>query len=48
VRVFENGVLRNIFEIKRGEVRGDWRKYILRSFVIFAAHQTYRGLSERG
>jgi len=41
-------VLRNIFEIKREEVRGDWIKYILRSFMIFAPHQTFRGLSERG
>jgi hypothetical protein len=35
-------VLRNRVEIKRGEVRRDWRKYILRSFMIFAPHQTFR------
>jgi len=37
-------VLRDIFEIKREEVTGDWRKYILRSFMIFAVHHTFRGL----
>jgi hypothetical protein len=26
VRVFENRVLRRIFELKRGEVTGGWRK----------------------
>ena len=25
-RVFENRVLRNIFEYKRGEVTGEWRR----------------------
>jgi len=41
-------VLRDILEIKREEVTGDWRKYLLRSFMICAAHQTFRGISERG
>jgi hypothetical protein len=26
LRVFENGVLRRIFGLKRNEVTGDWRK----------------------
>jgi hypothetical protein len=26
LRVFENGVLRRIFGLKRGEVTGEWRK----------------------
>jgi len=46
-REFGNRVLRDILEIKREEVTGDWRKYTLRSFMICAAHQTFRGLSER-
>jgi hypothetical protein len=34
VRGFENRVLRDTFEIKREEVKGNWRKYILRNFKI--------------
>jgi hypothetical protein len=26
LRVFENGVFRRIFELKRGEIIGEWRK----------------------
>jgi hypothetical protein len=48
VRVFENRVLRDVLEIKSEEVTGDCRKYTVRSFMIFAAHRTFRGLSERG
>jgi hypothetical protein len=40
--MFENVVQSNIVGIKREEVSGDWRKYILRSFEIFAAHQNFR------
>ena len=40
-------MLRDILEIKREEVTGDWRKYMLRSFMFCAAHQAFRGLSER-
>jgi hypothetical protein len=47
VRGFENMALRDTFEIKREEVTGDWRKYILRNLMIFVAHQIFRGLSER-
>jgi hypothetical protein len=33
LRVFENGVLRRIFEPKRDEVTGGWKNYIMRSFI---------------
>jgi hypothetical protein len=32
----------DIVGIKREEVTGGWRKYILKSFKIFGAHQTFR------
>jgi hypothetical protein len=34
LRVFENGVLRRIFEPKRNEVTGEWKKYTMRSLMI--------------
>jgi hypothetical protein len=34
LRVFENRVLRIIFEPKRGEVMGKWRKLRTRNFII--------------
>jgi hypothetical protein len=39
MRVFENRVLRRIFEPKRDEVTGDWRKLLMRSFVICILRQ---------
>jgi hypothetical protein len=36
LRVFENWVLRRIFEPKRDEVTVEWRKYIMRSLMISA------------
>jgi hypothetical protein len=35
LRMFENRVLRRIFGLKRNEVTGEWRNYIMRSIVIF-------------
>ena len=34
LRVFENRMLRRVFGPKRDEVTGEWRNYIMRSFVI--------------
>jgi hypothetical protein len=34
LRVFENGVLRKIFVPKRDEVTGEWRRLIMRNFMI--------------
>jgi hypothetical protein len=34
VWVFENGVLRRMFGSKRVEVKGSWRKCIIRSFMV--------------
>jgi hypothetical protein len=33
LRVFENRVLRRIFEPKRDEVTGGWKNYIMRNFI---------------
>jgi len=41
MRVFENGVLRIIFGLKRDEVTGEWKKYIMRSLMICAAHPIF-------
>jgi hypothetical protein len=38
LRVFENRLLRRIFGLKRDEVTGEWRKVIMRSFVICTPH----------
>jgi hypothetical protein len=42
-RVFENLVLRSIFEPKRDEVTGGGEKHITRSLMICTAHQTLFG-----
>jgi hypothetical protein len=42
-RVFENRVLRGIFEPKRDELRGSGENYIMRSFIICTAHQILFG-----
>jgi hypothetical protein len=34
LRVFENRVLRRIFELKRDEVGEEWRKLHIESFII--------------
>jgi hypothetical protein len=39
LRVFENRVLRKIFEPKRNEVTGSGENYITRSFMRGAAHE---------
>jgi hypothetical protein len=36
--VFENRVLRRIFELERHEVTGEWKNYIMRSLRISTAH----------
>ena len=42
-RVFENRVLRRIFGLKRDEVTGEWRNYIMRSSMICTAHPVLFG-----
>jgi hypothetical protein len=39
LRVFENRVLKKIFEPKSEKVTGDGEDYIMRSFMICAPHQ---------
>jgi hypothetical protein len=39
LRVFENRMLRRIFVPKREEMMGEWRKCIMRSFMIFTHRQ---------
>jgi hypothetical protein len=39
LRVFKNRVLRRIFGQRRDEVMGEWRKLIMRSFMICTLHQ---------
>jgi hypothetical protein len=36
--VFENRVSRRIFGPKRDEVKGEWRKYTMRSLMICTPH----------
>jgi hypothetical protein len=38
LRVFENRALRKIFGPKRDEVTGEWRNFIMRSFMICTPH----------
>jgi hypothetical protein len=38
LRVFENRVLRRMFEPKRNEVTGNGEYYIMRSLMICTAH----------
>jgi hypothetical protein len=39
LRVFENRVLRRVFGPKRDEVKGEWKNFITRSFVIYTLRQ---------
>jgi hypothetical protein len=43
LRVFENRVLRRIFEPKRVEVTGEWRELHMRSLMICTAHSILFG-----
>ena len=43
LRVFENRVLRRIFEPKRVEVTGEWRELHRRSLMICTAHSILFG-----
>jgi hypothetical protein len=38
-----NRVLRRIIRPNREEVNGDWKKYIMRSFIICTLHQILLG-----
>jgi len=38
LKLFENGVLRGIFEPKRDEVKEGWRNCILRRFMIYTSY----------
>jgi hypothetical protein len=48
LRMFENRVLRRIFGPMTDEVTGDWRSYIMRSFVICSHPQILLGRSIQG
>jgi hypothetical protein len=39
VKVFENRVLSELFGPKREEVTGEWKDFIMRSFMIYTHHQ---------
>jgi hypothetical protein len=39
LRVFEHRVLRRIFETRRGDMSGDWRSFMMRSFITCTLHQ---------
>jgi hypothetical protein len=41
--VFENSVLRRIFGPKREVVEGDWKNYVMKSFMLCTAHQNFSG-----
>jgi hypothetical protein len=43
LRVLENRMVRRIFGSKREEVIGEWRNYIMSSFIICTAHQILLG-----
>jgi hypothetical protein len=43
LRVFDNRVLRTIFGLKRDEVTGEWKNYIMRRLMICTAHQMLFG-----
>jgi len=43
LRVFENRVLRRIFGLKRDEVTGEWRNFIMRSLMICTPHPVFLG-----
>jgi hypothetical protein len=43
LRVYENRVLRKIFGPKTEEVAGEWRRYIMRSFMVSTLHQIFFG-----
>jgi hypothetical protein len=45
LRVFENRMMRRIFEPRRDEVTEEWRKLQMRGLMICAAHQTFFGRS---
>jgi len=43
LRVFENRVLRRIFEPKRDEVTGEWKNFIMSSLMICTPHPLHFG-----
>jgi len=47
LRVFENKVLRRIFEPKRDKVTGSGENCVMRSLMICTPHQMLFGLSNR-
>jgi hypothetical protein len=48
LRVLENRVLRKMFGPKRCEVTGQWRNYIMKSFIICTPHQMLCGYIKSG
>jgi hypothetical protein len=43
LRLFENWVLRGVFGPNKDEVAGEWRKFIMRSFMICTPHPIFCG-----
>ena len=43
MRIFENRMLRRIFEPNRNEVRGNGKNYIMRCLMICTPHPTFSG-----
>jgi hypothetical protein len=43
LRVFENRMLKRIFEPKWEEVAGGWRRFIMRSFITYMLHKILLG-----
>ena len=47
MRVFENRVLRRLFEPRMGEVKGDWRRLLKEELVVCTNQQILFGLSSQ-
>jgi hypothetical protein len=48
LRVFENRVLRKIFEPKRNEVTGEWKKLHIQEFNnLYTSHNIFRKMKKK-
>jgi hypothetical protein len=43
LRLFDNGVLRRTFRLKRNELRGNGENYIMRRLMIYIQHPIFFG-----
>jgi hypothetical protein len=43
LKVFENRMLSRIFGLKRDDVTGEWRNYMMMNLMICTAHQQFCG-----